>query len=455
MVKGFNMKGLSVSICKHSKQMIAAICVVLTSIVGQASAPLCSSILLETQKVVSKADIAQAIQGLALLKMNIDIAKTNGAGSATLLKSAYSMKFQELVSAVGVKFSESELRNRITKSIKEIQQDRKSEDTAVKKRKNSEESLTRIYRQTRMIELPFLTINGFFEYLPKLDSIITRDVDRNLVVYDLKNKKKLLFQKENRAVQLSPNRNQVMSIDKRGRYRLYDLINKTINVDVDTGLKILPMSSLNKSGTKVAVISQNMRHIYIIDTVTGQHKELHVPQEIGDMFYSFAFAGERELLISPVGEAIARLNIETGDFSISKIPGYSMQEMAVSSDGKTLSWQSFDYEGVVKISDLENFTEKALVYQDGSAVKLVGNDAIYVRFKKDGVVKRNIYGITDVSDPRANFPDDGQNVTTALPAFDLKSGQVFFRSSSRSLDRSYLEIWELKLPEDQTQVVNE
>lgn len=413
---------------------------------------LCSQVLLPTRQI-SLAESDAAINDVAKLTMELDLARINGIDNPVIasMRTNFPAKMAELNSKLIGVYSEAQIKKLVAAKVRELQNnDRIEAQRETSERKREQEQGYGFLKMQDQIALD--DVRGhYLEYLPTVDSVMFRTARKEeLIKMDLKSRAKKVLQKENAASVFLPNRNEIIAIDREGKILRYDLNTGKKHQVIKTKLKDLRYKiAVSPNEDRIIVRNEYQVVVIFLDRIQNgiaEIKQATVIPRNEDVDYEFV--SQNEILLADGRLTLLDLNTMQSTRVNTAGTGFRVHMLTISPDRKLLYWKGDQNEprGIIPLADFRNFEKASKVLPTNAAAVKFGNTEN--EFYMDLQVTRGLYKYPEVETAIQFLPRDlswDQHGYGELPAFGnsekMFTRQTFIDGFNRR-EGTILEIWE-------------
>jgi WD40 repeat protein len=329
-----------------------------------ASAPLCSQVLRSAVAHPVAGQIDQALQSLAKLKLELDLAQSEGTLSSSIAKKTlarqYDLKLQELFQDLRDTHTEAQLRGLISQRIHDLQN---SKIKDLEKEVSAKDSVRQVfapqYKLQERIEVPFHIdfFNSAYAHERKL-FFFKEFNDNKLQFFDLVSKERQILADQDAYFQLTPDQKKLAIISDDGVLRFFDTATRALSEPIDLAKTILNgrkcyFGSLAFDPSGEILTGYFERGVFIYNMISGALKILPMAAQ-GVLPLS-----TKKIVVAANQEVTRIIDLDTGN---TKNIGHSKDYYIsfLSSDSKQIALESRET-GALEFFDLEKPGKPTLV----------------------------------------------------------------------------------------------
>ncbi|MNS79030.1 hypothetical protein D3C72_1126690 [compost metagenome] len=411
---------------------------------------LCSQALLPI-RLISRAEEKAAINDIAQLSMELDLAKINGIDSPVIasMRANFPFKMAELTSKLSGKYSEAQIKELVSAKVRELQNRSKLESQEEANRRAQQITAMKInFKRTGEIPLDDVR-SGFkgslFEYIPSIDSFLFQNASKKeLVLMNAQSKERRVLQEGSGTAVFLPKRNEILAIDTNGTLLRYDLTTGVVHPGVDIRKKgVWGKVAVSPNEDRIIVKNESDATAYVFDPQGKWTGAYDVKTIRNNESIDYEFLSQDEALTSNgrlrLLNFVARTSVQLNAIGLNTSGnGFSVHDLTISPDRKLLYWAGDQHEtkGVVALEDIRNFEKASILLpkETGNVIFGKKEDEVYLDFK----TSRGLYKFPDLTAAEQLLPLDPNADLTVwgdAPVFGT-SEKMFIRHSN------IIEIWE-------------
>jgi hypothetical protein len=422
-----------------------------------AQPPRCAAVLSISPSITPK--IEEIIQNLAEMKLNLDLAWSNGLQNVQNrnLKNIYAAKFQELKEHLGQQVSENQIRDMISDRIRSLQN--RDNEVFIKENNDREQTNEALRLVPTLIDVNYDGgVRKDLTYAKVADSLVSYSgpagFPDGISIFDLKNHTNKVVKFESVVSKISGD-GQVYFIDFSGKFKIYDIGNSSFKQmgTVRRPFKGISSTLISPSHEWVALVSSD--NVFFENAISGQAGRTFENPLRRRWFHSFSkkqvpdghilkslFLNDSEVLIElhTVGSTPAlydtfayyHFNFKTGATKVIDTDGEVMNNLTPQPLSETLYFTIQNKLFEIKYQDLEELKTRSNIYAVGSgkirSIKFTPDGShIYINTVSNGTAQEYYTPLNSLSTNIAPMPNVDPSISLAegTPAFDLDNQRIY------------------------------